>query len=256
MCFDAEALPPIADNGVAVESHDVTLTASDGNEFMAFKAFGESADAGVIVLPDVRGLYGYYKELAKCIAQAGHAAVAIDYFGRTEGRGARDDEFDFMPHVNQVTEEGLVADVAAAAELLRTNHPDRKLFTVGFCFGGSNSWHQAAAGHGLSGAIGFYGMPTRPGRPIGTASVVERVSEMECPVLGLMGGDDPSIPPQDIAAFDAALTAGGVTHELVVYPDAPHSFFDRSYADHADDASDAWRRVLAFIGEHSGTAGR
>ena len=247
MCFDADAMPPIADNGVAVTSRDLTLVASDGNEFMVFEAFGDSSDAGVIILPDVRGLYGFYKELAKCVAQAGHAAVAIDYFGRTEGRGARDDEFDFMPHVNQVTEEGLAADVAAAAELLRTDHPDRKLYTVGFCFGGSNSWHQAATGHGLAGAIGFYGSPTREGRPIGTPSVIDRVGDMECPVLGLMGGDDPSITSDDIAAFDEALTAGGVSHELVVYPDAPHSFFDRSYAEFAEDAADAWQRVLGFI---------
>ena len=253
MCFDAEALPPIADNGVAVTSRDMTLTAGDGNEFMAFEALGESPGAGVIILPDVRGLYGFYKELSKCVAQAGHAAVAIDYFGRTEGRGARDDEFDFMPHVEQVTSEGLTADVAAAAELLRADDPDRKPFTIGFCFGGSNSWHQAASGHGLSGAVGFYGSPTRQGLPLGASSVIERVGQMECPVLGLMGGDDPSITSEDIAAFDEALTAAGVGHELVTYQDAPHSFFDRSYAEHADDAGDAWQRVLHFIdGEQSG----
>jgi carboxymethylenebutenolidase len=257
MCFDADASPPIADNGVAVTSRDLTLVADDGNEFLAFEAMSDSPDAGVIILPDVRGLYGFYKELAKCVAQAGHAAVAIDYFGRTEGLGARDDEFDFWPHVEKVTDDGLTADVAAAVSALRAGGAERRLYTIGFCFGGSNSWHQAAKGHGLAGAVGFYGSPTRAGRPLGAPAVVDRVADMECPVLGLMGGDDPSITPDDIAAFEAALAAAGVAGEMVVYPDAPHSFFDRSYAEYAEAAADAWHRVLRFIdGEQPGLGGR
>ena len=53
-----------------------------------------------------------------------------------------------------------MADTAAAVAVLRANDADRAVFTVGFCFGGSNSWLQASSGHGLAGAIGFYGRPT------------------------------------------------------------------------------------------------
>jgi carboxymethylenebutenolidase len=248
MCFDPNATPPIADNGVPVDTADITLTAADGVELMSFHASAADADAGIIVLPDVRGLYQFYKDLARCFAQAGHAAVAIDYFSRTAGPGARDDDFDFWPHVEQVTHEGLLADVTAAAELLRAGDDNRRLFTVGFCFGGSNSWHQAANGLGLAGAIGFYGNPTRPGRPLGAPAVVDRAAEMECPVLALMGGDDPSITEADRSAFDAALTEAGIDHEIITYPDAPHSFFDRSYAEYAAASADAWERVVDFVG--------
>ncbi len=247
MCFDPNATPPIADNGVPVRTRDLDLVADDGNEFMAFEARGEEVDAGVIVLPDVRGLYQFYKDLARCFAQAGHASVAIDYFGRTAGPGARDDDFDFWPHVEKVTEAGLRADVAAAAHLLRADDPDRRLFTVGFCFGGSNSWHQAASGHGLAGAVGFYGRPRRDDG----VSVIDRVGEMECPILALMGGDDPGIPHDMVDDFAAALDAAGVEHDVVVYPGAPHSFFDRKYEDFADESADAWRRVLEFIGRYA-----
>ena len=40
----------------------------------------------------------------------------------------------------------------------------------------------------------------------------------------------------------------GSSHETVVYPDAPHSFFDRTMTEHVDACADAWRRVLAFMG--------
>jgi len=70
---------------------------------------------------------------------------------------------------------------------------------------------------------------------------------MRAPVLGLFGGNDPGIPATDIAAFDAALADAGVKHQIETYPGAPHSFFDRSFAEHKRECDDAWRRVLALM---------
>ncbi|MCB1247403.1 MAG: dienelactone hydrolase family protein, partial [Acidimicrobiia bacterium] len=177
----------------------------------------------------------------------GHDSLAIDYFGRTAGLGERTNDWDFMPHVAQTTMGGIKLDVKAGVDWLRADNPTRKIFTVGFCFGGSNSWHQAANDLGLSGAVGFYGRPRRSDAD----DVISRVGEMSCPVLALMGGDDPGIPPDLVAEFDSALESAGVSHEVVVYPDAPHSFFDRKYADFADESADAWDRVLAFVDSNS-----
>jgi carboxymethylenebutenolidase len=121
---------------------------------------------------------------------------------------------------------------------------------MGFCYGGSNSWSQAASGHGLSGAIGFYGHPTRAGFPQGAAAVIDRVNDIECPILGLMGGDDPGIPVAESDRFRRALSEAGVDHEIVVYDGAPHSFFDRESATFADASADAWERVLTFLNAH------
>lgn len=251
MCVPGDAEPPIPSNGAAVETSDLVLTASDGVEFAAFEAVPK-ADGGsaVIVLPDVRGLFHFYEELAVRFAEAGHHSVAIDYFGRTAGVAKRDNDWDFMPHVEQVTHEGLRADVSAAIDRIRLQNSSVSIFTVGFCFGGSNSWHQAANGLGLAGAVGFYGRPTFAGRPLGAASVVDRLGDVECSILALMGGDDPSIPAETIAEFEAALGEASITHEVVTYDGAPHSFFDRSYDEHADASADAWSRVLGFIEEN------
>lgn len=249
MCFDHDSEPPIAagDRSVAT-TRDLTLTAADGNQFMAFEAAGdEESDSAVVVLPDVRGLFQFYKDLAVRFAQAGHDAVAIDYFGRTAGMGERPNDWDYMPHVAATTLDGIRADVEAAVALLRTNHPARSVFTLGFCFGGSNSWHQAANGLDLSGAIGFYGRPRRSE----TDAVINRVAKMSCPILALMGGDDPSIPQEAIDEYEQALAGAGVAHEVVTYPGAPHSFFDRKYQDYAEESADAWGRVLAFIAAHA-----
>ena len=77
-------------------------------------------------------------------------------------------------------------------------------------------------------------------------------SELEAPILALQAGADQNITAEDNAAFDEALTAAGVEHEVVTYEGAPHSFFDRKQEEFAADSDDAWARVLAFIEAHSG----
>jgi carboxymethylenebutenolidase len=251
MCFELDSVPPIpAIRGAAVSHEDLVLQAADGNSSAAFAAApDEPGEVGVVILPDVRGLYRFYEEFALRFAERGIAAVAFDYFGRTAGAAKRDDEFEYMEHVEQTTPEGVQADVGAAAEYLRSRGI-RTIFTVGFCFGGRNSWLAAAGGHGLSGAIGFYGRPGE-GRD-GAPGPTQRASELEAPILALQAGADQNITADDNAAFDKALTAAGVEHDVLTYDGAPHSFFDRKQEDFAADSEDAWTRVLAFIEAHSG----
>ncbi|RPI21640.1 MAG: dienelactone hydrolase family protein [Actinobacteria bacterium] len=249
MCFDIDSDPPIPIiSGAAVTHRDLVLAAEDGGLPAAFEAIG-GGRVGVVVLPDVRGLYRFYEELALRLAEHGHDAVVIDYFCRTAGTGKRGEDFDYMPEVRQTTYEGVRLDTAAAVAHLRASDRERPVVTLGFCFGGSNSWHQAANGHGLAGAIGFYGHPNRPGFPQGSPAVMARIAEIECPILALQGGDDPGIPVEESDAFRRALTEAGIRNEVVVYEGAPHSFFDRKQADYAAECADAWERVLAFLAE-------
>jgi carboxymethylenebutenolidase len=249
MCFDADSAPPIRVIAGAAVSHDeLTLTAADGNRFRAFAATPEGTAAnGVVVYPDVRGLYRFYEELALRFAERGIAAIAFDYFGRTAGVGVRDDDFEYTPHVDQATDDGVQADARAAVEHLRGLGVDR-VFSVGFCFGGRAAWVGAASGHRLAGAIGFYGSPTRER---GGPSVIARIASIDCPILALQAGDDGGITADDNTAFDRALTAAGIEHDIVVYDGAPHSFFDRKQAQFADASDDAWRRTLEFIDAHA-----
>lgn len=246
MCFDRDSLPPIpVISGAAVSHDDLVLEARGGNRLAAFAATpDEPGRTGIVILPDIRGLYRFYEELALRFAERGHAAVAIDYFGRTAGVSKRDEEFEWQPHVQQTTEAGVQADTAAGVACLREAGHD-SIFTVGFCFGGRHSWLAAAGGHGLAGAIGFYGRPG-PGQD-GSPGPAQRAAELGAPILGLMGGADEGIPVEQVTAFEQALAEAGIEHELVVYDGAPHSFFDRKQEQFADASADAWGRVLAFV---------
>ncbi len=266
MCFPHDAHPPIpAIAGAAVDSEDLVLEAADGTNFAAFAARAENPNgAGMVVLPDVRGLFQFYEELALRFAEQGVNAVTIDYFGRTAGVGKRNElaphepgkERNFMEHVAKTHPDTIALDTAAAVAYLRSSDGGSctSVFTVGFCFGGSNSWNQAAAGHGLAGAIGFYGHPGRviqdilaPGTKSGIPSTMERVPQMASPIMALQAGADQMITQADTDAFKAALDKQGIENEFKTYPGAPHSFFDRTYEEHADASADAWQRILAFV---------
>ena len=249
MCFDLDSSPPIPVVAGAAVSHErLTLRSEDGTEFAAFLAEPEEpARVGLVVLPDVRGLYRFYEEVALRLAERGYAALALDYFGRTAGAEERGDDFEYPPHVEQTTDPQVQLDTGAAVAELRRRGV-QQVFTLGFCFGGRASWIAAASGHGLAGAVGFYGSPTRER---GGPSAVALAGRMTCPILALQAGADANITADDNGEFDQALTAAGVEHQIVVFEGAPHSFFDRKQDEFADASADAWQRVLDFVEQHA-----
>src|SRR4051794_14742315 len=187
----------------------LTLSSADGTEFSAYLARAEGA-TGVVVLPDVRGLFRFYEQLAERFADAGHPAIAFDYFGRTAGLGPRDESFEYMPHVQQTTPETVAQDVDAALTRLREETGIERAITVGFCFGGAQSFMQAAFNPaGLAGVVGFYGSLKREGG----RWTLDRASEMTVPVLGLFAGEDHNITRDQVSAFDDALA---VEREIVI----------------------------------------
>jgi len=225
---------------------DVIITSEDATRFRAHLAKADEGDRGVVIAPDVRGLHPFYEELAERFASAGVHAIAIDYFGRTAGTTHRGDDFEYREHVAKTKTTTIQADIASAIGHLRGATDARRIYVLGFCMGGRQAFFASAEHAELSGVVGFYGrLSTREGEE-GTAPK-DRAARMRAPVLGLFGGADPSIPASDVDQFAGALKVARVEHHVVTYPDAPHSFFDRTFAEHQESCEDAWRRALAFI---------
>jgi len=251
MCHDTGARPPLPpiSGGAGDLAGSVELTAADGNRLAAYSATSSTpGGAGMVVLPDVRGLHPFYVDLVDRFADAGIHATAFDYFGRTAGAALRDAGFDYTPHVRQCRPDTVAADAAAAVAHVRSAEGGSatSVFTVGFCFGGRNSFNLAAEGFRLAGVIGFYGFPAQLDEH-DTSAPTLRAADYTCPVLGLFGGADQGIPSSAIAAFRTALDAAKVPNEITVYDGAPHSFFDRTFERFAAESADAWARMLAFV---------
>lgn len=239
MCFGDDARPPAPPVQGPVGAHgELILTAVDSNRFGAYFAHpAQPSERAIVILPDIRGLHNYYKDLAIRFAEAGYHCVAIDPFGRTAGIGARDESFDWKVHVDQIEVPTVNADVAAAITWLRGNTPlGTRIYSLGFCFGGALSWEQSASGNDLAGCIGFYGRPSL---------VAPYIPQMSTPLLLLAAGAD-HIPLSDVEDFAAKVREHGVEARMTVFPDAPHSFFDRTFEEHTHHCERAWQEIIDF----------
>jgi carboxymethylenebutenolidase len=233
------------------------LTSADGTQFDAYFAHPDAGSRkGVVIGPDVLGLGPFYKELAVRFAEAGCHAIAYDYYGRTAGLtgGDHGDDFTFevafSQHFGEVakTPDTTDEDAAAAVRWLRSlpNTDVQSVYFVGFCMGGAVAYREAAAGQGLAGSVAFYGVPP----PFAPFLAENRLAEIETPMLVFLGGADWDGSQAKTGGIVEGIRRKGVEVEYHFYEGAPHSFFDRRFAEHQDACQDAWTHVLAFIESH------
>ena len=141
---------------------------------------------------------------------------------------------------------------ATAAYARSTGKADtQKLAVTGFCWGGRIVWLYAAHNPDLKAAVAWYGPIDRPRTPLQPKYPIDLADELKCPVLGLYGGADQSIPVASVKSMEAACKAAGKSCAFEIYPDAPHGFnadYRPSYR--AAAAKDGWSRMLAWFKQH------
>src|SRR5260370_2182493 len=114
----------------------------------------------------------------------------MDYFGRTAGLSARDESFEFMPHIQEMTTAGFFADVKAALAYLRTGEgAQRATFVTGFCMGGSLTFVSGTQDFDFAGVIGFYAGLTKKFGPI-ARPVLKIAAEESDPLRDLFDAPD------------------------------------------------------------------
>ena len=201
------------------------------------------------MLPDVRGLYRFYEELALRFAERGSAAIAIDYFGRTAEWAKRDDDFPYMEHVAQTEPEGDPGRCCAPPSrgCARRGRLGERIFTVGFCFGGRI---RGSPRRGITGSRARSASTARSASATGSPVRSSWPRRCRRPSSRSRPATTPTSPPRTTRPSIARSTAAGVEHEVVTYEGAPHSFFDRKQAEHQAASDDAWARVERFIDAH------
>ena len=254
MCFDVDSQPPITPlQGVSVRTEELVLSAVDGTRFSAFAAHSDAAtpaEAAIVIMPDVRGLFSFYRNLAQRFAEAGVEAIAIDYFGRTAGLDPRDDSFDYMPHVMQtrLTPSAWMSPRPSriCARCQEVGHGDLYRWLLfwwpPFVFAGCQSPRTRGRDWFL------WVADATPGGHRGADSADRRIRVSGARPLWRRR---PGHSPTSIDAFDEALTNRHIDHELIVYPNAPHSFFDRKQEEFQQESTDAWQHILSFIAAHT-----
>jgi carboxymethylenebutenolidase len=229
----------------------ITITGVDGFEVEAIHARPEGMPrSGIVLHPDVMGIRPLFDDLCRRLATHGFAVCAPEPFARASAdvRAAENPEVR-IAMIPTLDDDVQLGDLERAADHLVIADDVRIVAAVGFCMGGMQTL-KAAATDRFDRAVPFYGMIRLPEKwrgaklrePIDTAADV-------CPTLAIFGSVDPWTPPADIEALREAWR-GRPDCEIVVYDEADHGFVHAPErpAHRAEDAADAWKRALRFLG--------
>ena len=205
--------------------------------------------SGVVLHPDILGIRPLFDDLARRLATHGFSVVSPNPFSETSLVELETlDVATRLGMVKDLKDELQIGNLESAADYLVVNDGVSEVVVIGFCFGGMYAMKAAASGR-FDRAVAFYGMVHAPDawRSETLADPLDGIASA-CPVLAIFGGIDSWTPAEDIAELQSAL-AGVAGSEVVVYPDADHGFVHdpERPAHRADDAADAWSRVLAFL---------
>ena len=198
---------------------------------------GSGQHPAIVAIQEWWGLVPHIKDVAERFAREGFITLAPDLY---HGQVAEEPD-EARKLAMGLDRDRAVAEIVAAVQFLRAMDAvaPKKIGTVGWCMGGGLSLSTAASSTDVGAAIAFYGRPLDPAD----------TARLTAPVLGLYGELDQGIPVAAVQAFEQELKAHHITHEVHIYPGAPHAFFNdsRPHIYHAEAAKDAWVRTLAWF---------
>ncbi len=196
---------------------------------------------GVIVIQEWWGLNEHIKDITRRMAEAGYVAIAPDLY-----RGQVAEEPDEARKLMMEREmEDALADVSSGVDYLQSQDAviPKSIGVMGFCMGGSLSARMATTGNGVGACVIFYG-----GYGDQADAVVPQV---QVPFLGIFGEADAGIPVERVRQIEGLLQEHGKIHEINIYPDAPHAFFNDTRDSYREDhAQDAWAKTLAWFDKY------
>lgn len=219
----------------------ISLTASDGHSFAAYRADpAGTPKGGIVVIQEIFGVNSHIRAVADGYAEAGYVAIAPAMFDRLE----TDFQTGYEPAdiergramMGKVSIDDAVLDMSATVAKLKSE--GMKVGVVGYCWGGSMTWLAATRIDGVAAGSSFYG-----------GLVANYLDEVpKCPVMFHFGETDQSIPMENVEQVKAGLP----DQQVFVYP-AGHGFnCDHRGSYDAESAALATKRSLALFAEHVG----
>ncbi len=204
----------------------------------------------VLVNEEIFGVHEHIKDICRRLAKVGYLAVATEYYARIGDLSKMTDSAQiFTDVISKAPDAQYMADMDSTIAWALKNHGSAtRIGTIGFCRGGRQTWLFAAHSPQLKAAVAFYGPLGGTPTPIQPQSGLDVAGQIKCPLLGLYGGKDASIPVDLVHQAEAKAKAAHKIIDIVIYPDAPHGFnadYRPSYRQ--ADAEDAWKRALAWL---------
>lgn len=233
-------------------SGDIHIRGVDKTAVRAYwvQPAGKGPFPTVLVVQEIFGIHEYIRDTCRRLARQGYQAIAPNLFQRYgDPMGIPTVQEIMTDIVAEVADAQVLSDLDACATWAATNGGDpQRLSLTGFCWGGRIAWLYAAHNPCLRAAVAWYGRLTGKSSPMTPRHPVELAGALQAPVLGLYGGNDASIPQEDVEAMREAIASSGKRAEIVVYPEAGHAFHaDYRPSFRAADAANGWARMLEWF---------
>jgi len=199
---------------------------------------GKGTFPALIVIHEWWGLNDWVKQQAEKLAAQGYVALAVDLY-----RGKVADNPDLAHELMRgLPEDRATRDLRAAYDFLASqpNVKNNRIGSIGWCMGGGYSLDTALAEPQLAATVINYGH---------LATESSELKKINAPILGLFGGLDRGITPDDVKKFQQSMEKLGKKIEVKIYPDAGHAFENPNNKQgyRAEDAADAWQRTIDFL---------
>lgn len=215
------------DSVIYFENYTGYIAAPDRTESQNFP--------GIVIIHEWWGLNDNMKEMAEELASHGYVVLAVNLFGKeaaTTPDEARQQISLFDPQVG-------IANMNGAVEYLEANYDVQKIGSVGWCFGGGQSFNLALSNSDMDATVIYYGSIT---------SDKEKLASIGWPVLGIFAGLDTGIPVESVKEFEKSLDDLGIQNEIYIYPNAKHGFANPSGERYApEETKDAWQKTITFL---------
>lgn len=238
--------------GAAIRTETVDYRQGE-TRLEGYLAYDDSAAGkrpGVLVVHEWWGINDYVRSRAEQLARQGYVAFAADMYGKGIRAGTAA-EAGKLAGALKADRALMRARADAALDVLKRSPlvDPARIAAVGYCFGGTTVLEMARAGTAVAGVVSFHGGLDTP-HPEETRSVKTRV-------LALHGGDDPFVPPAQVAAFQEEMRGAGADWQLVAYGGAVHSFTnpaagsDKTKGSAYDERADrrSWEAMTVFFRE-------
>jgi len=189
------------------------------DEFEGFVAYDESRSGklpAVLISHAWAGQGEFEREKAQFLADLGYVGIALDNYGIGKRGTTKEANAALMQPLvedRELLRRRMLAGLEAARGMERVD--SERIGAMGFCFGGLCTLDLARSGAPLRGVVSFHGILLPSGLP---------PEPITSKVLALHGHDDPMVPPDQVAAFMAEMTAAGADWQVHQYGNTMHAF--------------------------------
>lgn len=248
------AQSPIKTGTDGLVAGEIKLPAHDG-DMPVYRAMpaGKTGVPVVLVVSEIFGVHEYIADICRRLAREGYLAIAPELFARYGDPRKLANVQDILSGIIAKTPDaGVMADLDACVAWAGKNGGDTtRLAITGFCWGGRITWLYAAHNPALKAGVAWYGRLDGEINDRTPKYPLDLAAEFKAPVLGLYGGADQGIPPDDVDAMKTALVKAGSKSQIHVYEGAPHAFHaDYRPTYRKEPAEDGWKRLLQWLRQH------